>query len=144
MQKVFKKVLCGSFVGPPPGPPLESQSPTNRRNCSKKHVEKHCAQSAAQEVSRDSLQPSKSCSLCTSPLCPHFHPYLQNNRKLRPMGNPLGPLWDPFGWSIGPILADKETVESLIAQMVCESCGGVQPAGSEVPSGRSHRQDLEE
>ena len=57
LEKGTEKVVRGSFVGPRPRPPLD---PTLRKSRSEKHAGKHCAQSAAQEMSRDPLQHSES------------------------------------------------------------------------------------
>ena len=58
VEKVMKKLVRGSFVGPPLGHLLEPKSVTNpKKNCCENHIEKHCAQSAAKEVPGDPLKP---------------------------------------------------------------------------------------
>ena len=97
----------GSWVlrGSSPGLSWESKSYINRSRC-ETNVEKHCAQSAAQEASGDRSNHENDGFIYSKPLFSNFHPSLQNDRKLLPMGTPLPPYgmpWVPF-WFFGRVL----------------------------------------
>ena len=60
IEKVVNKIGSWVLRGFPPGTSSGAQiGNTSGKSCSEKHVKKHSVQTAAQEVSGDSLQPSR-------------------------------------------------------------------------------------
>ena len=57
VKQIMKKLVRGSFVGPPRGPLLEPKSinKSQKKGC-ENHIEKHWAQSAAKEDPREPLK----------------------------------------------------------------------------------------
>ena len=111
--KVTEKVVRGSFVGPPPGPPWEPKSTKNREkvvprstleNTVCKVLHKRCLGTPSNHENKGFVY--------TKPVFSNFLLDLQNNRKWCPKGT----LWDAFGWFwevLGTILGDEKIVAKI-------------------------------
>ena len=86
---LLKHAGNNDFADSRPEPAIQTVA---RRTCSKTHVEKHCEQSAVQEVSQEPYNPQNDGPAHAKPLSSHLHLLLQNDLKRLPWGS----LWDSF------------------------------------------------
>ena len=100
VEKVMKKLVRGSFVGPPLGPLLEHKLVTNRKKMVVKTVLKTLCEKCRTRGSRGPPQTMKTMVLQRRN---HYFQIPTSTPKIN--GNCLQwvPLWDPFGWFWGPL-----------------------------------------
>ena len=101
VEKVAEKVGCGSFVGPPPGSPLQPKSTTNREEVVPRSTLENimCKVLHKRTLGTPSNHEINSFA-STKPLSSHSHLELRSNRELCPMGtllDGLGGVGDYFG-----------------------------------------------